>query len=79
MSDSSPVCPLCGGRKAPGTTTFSADIGSGVVLVRHVRAIICQQCGEEWIDHAMAQRLEAIVTEARAKKSQLEVTDFAAA
>jgi YgiT-type zinc finger domain-containing protein len=79
MSDSSPVCPICGGRKAPGTTTFSADIGSGVVLVRHVRATVCQQCGEEWIDHATAQRLEAIVAEARAKKRQLEVADLAAA
>lgn len=79
MSNSSPICPVCGGRKSPGTTTFSADIGSGVVVVRHVRATVCQQCGEEWIDNATAQQLEAIVAEARVKKRQMEVTDMAAA
>ncbi len=29
-------CPLCGGRKQPGKTTYSVDLGSGVVLVRNV-------------------------------------------
>ena len=78
MSAPSSICPQCGGEKAPGTTTFSADIGDGVVVVRHVRATICRQCGEEWIDNATAQQLEAIVTEARRKKRQVEVTDMAA-
>ena len=77
MSNAAPTCPVCGGRKSPGTTTFSADVGSGVIVVRHVRAAVCQQCGEEWIDHATAQQLEAIVAEARAKTRQVEVADMA--
>lgn len=79
MSATSPICPVCGGKKAPGTTTFSAEVGSGVVVVRHVRATICQQCGEEWIDNMTARQLEAIVTEARRKQPQIEVTDMATA
>ena len=74
MNDSSDLCPLCGGKKIPGTTTFSADTGSGVVVVRHVRATVCQQCGEEWIGNDTARQLEAIVSQARAKRSQIEVT-----
>ena len=31
-------CPLCGGRKQPGKTTYSVDLGSGVILVR-----VCQR------------------------------------
>ena len=77
MNHSSQICPLCGGKKSPGLTMFSADIGSGVVVVRHVHATVCQQCGEEWIDNATARRLESIVTEARAKKRQVEVADMA--
>ena len=40
MSATSDQCPLCGGQKTPGTTTFTADLGSGVVVVRRVRAAI---------------------------------------
>lgn len=68
------VCPLCGGHKTSGTTTFSADLGSGVVVVRNVRATICGQCGEEWIDDETAKKLERIVAEAREKRLQVEIT-----
>jgi YgiT-type zinc finger domain-containing protein len=73
MGQAGERCPLCGGPKTSGTTTFSADLGSGVVVVRRVRATVCAQCGEEWIDHATAQELERKVNEARARRAQVEV------
>ncbi|HMJ90888.1 MAG TPA: type II toxin-antitoxin system MqsA family antitoxin [Candidatus Acidoferrum sp.] len=78
MSAPGSVCPLCGGHKAPGTATFTADIGTGVVVVRHVCATVCAQCGEEWIDNETARKIESIVEDARAKKRQVEVADLAA-
>ena len=78
MNTPASVCPVCGGPKAPGTTTFTADLGTGVVVVRHVRATVCSQCGEEWIDDATARQIEAIVAEARVKRLQVEVADLAA-
>ncbi len=78
MNASNALCPLCGGHKAPGMTTFSADIGTGVVVVRHVGATVCTQCGEEWIDNETARKLESIVTDARAKGASVEVADLAA-
>ena len=73
MSDTSQICPICGGKKTKGKTTFSADLGSGVVVVRQVEATICAQCGEEWIDDATARQLEQIVNDARARRLQVEV------
>ena len=73
MSDTSQICPICGGKKTKGKTTLSADLGSGVVVVREVEATICSQCGEEWIDDATARQLEEIVNDARARRLQLEV------
>jgi YgiT-type zinc finger domain-containing protein len=55
-------------------TTFTADLGSGVVVVRDVRAMVCSQCGEEWIDDATAKQLEQIVNDARTRRLQVEVT-----
>ena len=66
-------CPLCGGRKALGKTTFSVDLGFGVVVIRNVAAMICDQCGEEWIAPDVARKLEKLVEEARQKKLQVEV------
>lgn len=70
------ACPVCGGHKAAGTTTFSADLGAGVVVVRHVRATVCEQCGEEWIDDETARALESVVEDARTRRLVVEVTSF---
>jgi len=76
MNPEEDQCPLCGGKKTSGTTTFTADLGSGVVVVRRVHATICSQCGEEWIDDATARRLEQIVDEARLRRHEVAVTAF---
>jgi YgiT-type zinc finger domain-containing protein len=66
-------CPLCGGRKAPGTTTFTAELGFGVVVIRNVPATVCSQCGADWIADEVAARIEALVDDARQKRLQVEV------
>ena len=77
MNANQDACPLCGGNKMSGETTFTADLGSGVVVVRRVRATICSQCGEEWIDDVTARRLEQVVNAARAGHREVEITAFA--
>jgi YgiT-type zinc finger domain-containing protein len=67
------VCPLCGGKKQPGTTTFTAELGFGVVVIRNVPATICAQCGTDWIADDVAERLETLVDDARKKRPQVEV------
>ena len=77
MNQPANTCPLCGGQKVPGTATFSADLGSGVVVVRDVQATICSQCGEEWIDDATARKLEGMVNDARSRGLPVEVLAMA--
>lgn len=75
--NSKKTCPLCGGTKKSGTTTFSADLGSGVVVIRRVPALVCAQCGSDWIEDNVAARLEELVEDARIKHRQVEVSAFA--
>ena len=75
-SENHDICPLCGGDKTRGTTTFTADLGSGLVVVRQMRATVCSQCGEEWIDDATARELERIVDDARQRRLQVEVAEL---
>lgn len=70
-------CPMCSGQVQPGTTTFSIDLQSGVVVVRNVPAHICQQCGEEWLDDEQSVKLEKIVARAREENFQLEMISMA--
>jgi YgiT-type zinc finger domain-containing protein len=67
-------CPLCGGTKKEGKTTFTVDLGFGVVVVRDVPATVCSQCGADWIEDTVAARLEEIVNDARHKRHIVEVT-----
>ena len=65
--------PLCGGKRVSGRTMFSADLGTGVVVVRNVPATVCDQCGTEWIDDATAAELEQMTSDARRRGAQVEV------
>jgi YgiT-type zinc finger domain-containing protein len=69
-------CPLCGGEKQPGTTTFAVDLKFGVVVVREVPAFVCTQCGDAWINDPVAAKLENIVAVARRKQTLVEVTQW---
>lgn len=73
---SSSLCPLCGGHKAAGTATWTADLGFGVLVVRKVSATVCDQCGEEWIGDETARRLEQITSDARRQHRPVEVVAY---
>lgn len=68
------ACPLCGGTKKEGKTTFTVDLGFGVVVVREVPATVCSQCGADWIKDTIAEKLEKIVEDARNRQHLVEVT-----
>ena len=70
------LCPVCGGRKTPGRTTYSVDLGFGIIVVRNVPATVCSQCGEEWIGADIARELERLVQEARQSRRQVEVVSL---
>jgi len=66
-------CAVCGGPRATGKTLFATELAGGVLVVRDVPALVCQQCGEEWIPDEVAARLETLVVDARRRHVQLEV------
>lgn len=74
----SEYCYACGGTMEPGKTTFTVDFGSGVVVVRNVPAMVCSKCGMEFIDDDNAAKIEAIVDDAKAKHSTVEVMSLTA-
>ena len=76
MNKNEQKCPICHGYKSRSTTTFSVDLGYGVVVIRDVPATVCEQCGSEWIHDKEAEQLEKIVQDAKKKHAMIEVTSF---
>jgi YgiT-type zinc finger domain-containing protein len=74
MKTQSSLCPVChGGYKQQGTTTFTVELGFGVVVVRDVPAQVCDLCGTDWLDDTVAEKLELMVDQARKKHSAVKV------
>ena len=71
-------CPLCGGKQKMGSTSFTVDKGSVLIVARHVPAQVCSLCGESWIGDEIAAKLEGYVLEAERQHKQFEVIDMAA-
>jgi len=69
-------CPLCKGSVAKGVTTITVELGFGVVVIRQVPAMVCSQCGEEWLDDATTQKVEEIVNAARQKHVAVEIAEW---
>ena len=77
MSINSSLCPIChSGKKQAGQTTFTVDLGFGVIVVRNVPAQVCDLCGADWIEDKTAETLEKIVDQARQKHSVVEVANW---
>ncbi len=55
-------CFFCKGDLVESTTKFIVDLGSCVVIVKNVPAMVCKQCGEASFDNDVAKQLERIVS-----------------
>ena len=77
MKAHTPLCPVChGGHKQLGKTTFTVELGFGVVVLRDVPAQVCDLCGTDWLEDSVAETLELIVEQARLKHPVVEVANW---
>jgi len=69
-------CPICNGKKEQGKVTFTVDLGTNLIVIRDTPATVCSLCGEEWISDEVAENIEALVEEAKAKNRIIEVVNY---
>ena len=55
------TCFMCKGSVGEGFSTFTADMGSCIVVIKNVPSRVCGQCGEASYSDEVARRLEQIV------------------
>jgi len=54
-------CFMCKGNVRDGFSTFTADMGGCVIVIKNVPSRVCDQCGEASYNDEVARRLEQIV------------------
>jgi YgiT-type zinc finger domain-containing protein len=52
---------MCKGSVQEGFSTFTADMGGCIVVIKNVPSRVCDQCGESSYSDEVARRLEQIV------------------
>lgn len=56
-------CFLCKGKMKNGYTTHSVDLGDkGIIIIKNVPSMICEQCGEVWFNGTTTREIEKIVS-----------------
>ena len=73
-------CVICKyGETAPGKATVTLEQDGATVIIKDVPARICTNCGEEYVDEAIAARLLKIADEAIRAGVQVDVRRYMAA
>jgi YgiT-type zinc finger domain-containing protein len=71
-------CVICKtGTTHPGKTTVTLQRGRTVVVIRDVPAGICEDCGEYYLDDAVARRVYADAEHSFQRHVEVEIQSFA--
>ena len=54
-------CGICKAETEEKTVTYTEDLEDSVVVIRHVPAQVCTECGNIWYSGSVAAQLERMV------------------
>ena len=54
-------CGICKAAMEEKNVTFTQDLDQGVIVIRHVPAQVCTECGNIWYSGTTATQLEKMV------------------
>lgn len=80
MSETPNRCAFCrGGRLRPGHTTMTLERGTATVVVKDVPALVCDACGEAYLEADVTAQLFRDADVAIARGAEVEVRRYVAA
>ena len=73
-------CLACkNGMLKAGRTTVTVERDGTTIVIHNVPANVCETCGEDYLDAAVASTLEAVLQEAVGSGVRFEVREYKAA
>jgi YgiT-type zinc finger domain-containing protein len=74
------MCPICRQDETrPGSTTVTLKRGELTFVAKDVPAMVCANCGEEYLDPSTTEQVLRMAEEAAASGVQVQIRAFQAA
>ena len=54
-------CGICKAETEEKNVTYTEDVDQGVIVIRHVPAYVCTECGNTWYNGTVVEQLEKLV------------------
>ena len=70
------TCTFCKGKTEPGLSTFTADLGKCVVVIRNVPSDICTQCGEVYYSTEVMRQLYRIARSLQEGMTEIALVNY---
>ena len=70
------TCIVCKGNLENKKTTFIADLGNCIIIVKDGPSQVCSQCGEVSYSHNVAVQLEKIVNRMKNALTEIAVVHY---
>jgi len=69
---------MCKGKMKDDFVNFPVDNKHHFILIKEVPALVCEECGEFFIDDKVHTQIERIVNKTKEANAELEIVKFAA-
>jgi len=69
-------CFLCKGDIENATTTYMTHLDNCYIIIKNVPCTKCTQCGEEYLNGATLQKIEAIIEKLQSALTEVAVVDY---
>lgn len=69
-------CLLCKGKLEKAKVNHVVDIDDLIIIIKKVPAEVCKQCGEYYLDHKVAQKVEDIVESVKNNKAEVIIINY---
>ena len=69
-------CFVCKGHLEDKKTTFMAETGASIILVKNVPSQVCRQCGEVSYNNEVADCLDKILNKMRESLAEISVVNY---
>jgi YgiT-type zinc finger domain-containing protein len=70
-------CPLCRGEMTPGTTHVLIERSeNSIIVINKVPALICEQCGDDFIDIKITRKIEILLDKLEAEGVKMGFVDY---
>lgn len=69
-------CVMCKGNLEEKTINHIIDLDGHITIIRNVPAKVCKQCGESYLEHETAVKVEKLLNEYENKNVEVLIINF---